>query len=152
MITVLPAAGDHVPLCSPDFCCTRTGCYGPPVPLRGDFEWLLWPTGLAAVAGTIVALSALVVLGLSRRSSADRWRAGCRRLVAPAVGVGTAGAAAWVMTRFVVGVLDQSVWAYAAAAAALAVVAALWVAVLVRERRRPPNPVAVGDQIEDGAR
>ena len=152
MITVLPAAGDHVPLCSPDFCCTRTGCYGPPVPLRGDFEWLLWPTGLAAVAGTIVALAALVVLGLSRRSSAERWRAGCRRVVAPAVGAGVGGAAAWVMTRVVVGVLDQSVWAYAAAAAALAVVAALWVAVLVRERRRPPNPVAVGDQIEDGAR
>lgn len=68
------------------------------------------------------------------------------------MGVGVAGAAAWVMTRFVVGVLDEAVWAYAAAAAVLAVVAAVWVAVLVRERRRPPNPVAVGDQIEDGAR
>jgi len=141
-----------VPLCAPDFCCTRTGCYGPPVPLRGDFEWLLWPTGVAAVAGTIVALAALVVLGLSRRSSAERWRAGVRRVVAPAVGAGVGGAAAWVMTRFVVGVLDQSVWAYAAAVAVLAVIAALWVAVLVRERRRPPNPVAVGDQNEDGAR
>lgn len=152
MITVLPAAGDHVPLCSPDFCCTRTGCYGPPVPLRGDFEWLLWPTGVAAVAGTIVALAALVVLGLSRRSSAERWHTGVCRVVAPAVGVGVAGAAVWVMTRVVVGVLDEAVWAYAAAGAALAVIAAVWVAVLVRERRRPPNPVAVGDQIEDGAR
>lgn len=72
--------------------------------------------------------------------------------MAPAVGAGVGGAAAWVMTRFVVGVLDQSVWAYAAAVAVLAVIAALWVAVLVRERRRPPNPVAVGDQNEDGAR
>ncbi len=132
--------------------CTRTGCYGPPAPLRGDFEWLLWPTGVAAVAGTIVALAALVVLGLSRRSSAERWRAGVRRVVAPAVGAGVGGAAAWVMTRVVVGVLDQAVWAYAAAVAVLAVVAALWAAVLINERRRPPNPVAVGDQNEDGAR
>jgi len=56
------------------------------------------------------------------------------------------------MTRVVVGVLDQAVWAYAAAVAVLAVVAALWAAVLINERRRPPNPVAVGDQNEDGAR
>ncbi len=139
MMTVLLAAGDDVPLCSPDFCCTRTGCYGPPVPLRGDFEWMLWPAAIAATAGTVVALAALVVLGLLRRSSGERWRTGVRRVVAPAVVVGAVGAMTWVMARVVVGVLDQSVWAFAAAAAVLAAVGAVWAAQLVRERRHPPD-------------